>query len=310
LRAFLGALRGEIDGVTPETQRLLLARIASEQIDTLFLNGSNLGRLAKTVKIHNPTVEILTFFHNVEARFFLGALSHGISPRSIVVLIANFISERLAVRFSDRLITLNERDSDGLRRLYGRPATDLLPMAITDQTGESLDDKKCPIDREYLLFVGGGFYANRAGISWFAKQVAPEIDTTICVVGHGLDDLRDELDRHPNMRLIGAVDDLAPWYRGAKAVIAPIFDGSGMKTKVAEALMHGKRIAATSFALAGYNEVASQVGWVCDTKEAFIAAIRDIERTEIPPFDPTMRSLYERHYSIEATKIRLAAILG
>jgi len=309
-RAFIGALGGEIDGVTPEAQRKLLDRIDSEQIATLFLNGSNLGRLARAVKRHNPAVEIFSFFHNVEARFFLGALSHGRSPRAFGVLIANFISERLAVRYSDRLIALNKRDSEGLRNLYGRAATDILPMAIVDRLSAISDASDNPLSGDYLLFVGGGFYANRAGISWFAGQVAPAISLAIYVVGRGLDDLRASLERHPNVRLIGAVDDLTPWYRGAKAVIAPIFDGSGMKTKVAEALMYGKRIAGTSEAFAGYEEVATEAGWVCDTKDEFVAAVREIEGAEIPRLDPTLRLLYERHFSFEAAKSRLAAILG
>jgi FkbM family methyltransferase len=183
-------------------------------------------------------------------------------------------------------------------------------MAIADQIDALLDKTNNPIDREYLLFVGGGFYANRSGISWFAKQVAPELSITICVVGHGLDDLREDLERHPNIQLIGAVDDLAPWYRGAKAVIAPIFVGSGMKTKVAEALMHGKRIIGTSEAFVGYEEVAEHVGWNCNTKEEFITVIRQIEDAAIPPFEPELRFLYERHFSLEAAKTRLEAILG
>ena len=81
-----------------------------------------------------------------------------------------------------------------------------------------------------MLFVGGGFYANRAGIRWFAREVAPAINLPTLVVGYGLDDLREELERSGNVQLIGAVESLEPWYLIAKAAIAPIFAGSGMKT--------------------------------------------------------------------------------
>ena len=40
--------------------------------------------------------------------------------------------------------------------------------------------------------------------------------------------------------VVGEVESLAQWYHDAYFVVAPIFDGSGMKTKVAEALMYGK----------------------------------------------------------------------
>jgi glycosyltransferase involved in cell wall biosynthesis len=305
----IGALRGEIDGVTPEARRRLLSRIGEEGISKVLLNGSNLGRMAKAIKRRFPAVEILTLFHNVEARFFLGALRHSKSPRALAVLVANFVAERLAVRYSDRLITLNGRDSDGIGRIYGRRATDILPMAIVDSAGPASDQGPKPYPGDYLLFVGGGFYANRAGILWFAREVAPAIGITTCVVGRGLEDLRSELERGGNVRLIGEVDVLESWYRHAKAVIAPIFDGSGMKTKVAEALMHGKRIAGTSEAFVGYEEVAGRVGWTCDTRNDFIELIRSLEGLELPPFDASLRSLYERHYSSEAAKDYLEAIL-
>lgn len=309
-RSAFDALRGYIDGVTPAREAAILARLQAEKIGRLFLDGSDLGRLASAIKRREPDIEILTLFHNVEARFFAGALRERPSLRALAVLVANYGAERLAVRFSDRRITLNRRDSDGIGRLYGRSATDLLPMGISDLQATSPEPFERPVSEDYLLFVGGGFYANRAGIRWFATEVAPHIALVTCVVGRGLGDLRAELECGGKVRLIGEVDNLAPWYLGAKAVIAPIFDGSGMKTKIAEALMHGKRIAGTSEAFTGYEEVAGQVGWICDTKDAFIAAVREIERVTLPRFDPALRLLYERHYSFEAAKSRLAAILG
>lgn len=310
IRDGIDALYGYIDGVTSPREEAILARVQSEKIGRLFLDGSNLGRLASAVKRRDPGIEVVTLFHNVEARFFAGALRERPSLRALAVLVANYGAERHAVRFSDKRITLNRRDGDGIGRLYGRSATDLLPMAIADLRATSLEPSARPVREDYLLFVGGGFYANRAGIRWFAKEVAPHIALVTCVVGRGLGDLRAELESGGKVRLIGEVDNLAPWYRHAKAVIAPIFDGSGMKTKVAEALMHGKRVVGTSEAFVGYDEVAGQVGWICDTRDAFIAAIREIERATLPQFDAALRLLYERHYSFEAAKSRLAAILG
>lgn len=100
------------------------------------------------------------------------------------------------------------------------------------------------------------------------------------------------------------------WYLAAKVVIAPIFDGSGMKTKVAEALMYGKRVIGTTEAFSGYEEVAPRAGWVCDTKEAFLSAVREAEGLELPKVDPQLRSLYERRYSAAAALRRLSQILG
>jgi glycosyltransferase involved in cell wall biosynthesis len=161
----------------------------------------------------------------------------------------------------------------------------------------------------YLLFVGGSFYANLAGIRWFTDHVAPHIPLKTFVVGRGLEGAAETLQRYGSVLVIGAADNLECWYVGAKAVIAPIFDGSGMKTKVAEALMFGKRVIGTSEAFSGYEEVASQAGWTCDTAAQWVSTLRSVASMSLPRFDPSLRLLYERHYSYEAVRARLSRIL-
>ena len=51
-----------------------LQTIQSENVDKVFVDGSNLGAFVKAVKVKLPNIEVCTFFHNVEARFFLGSL--------------------------------------------------------------------------------------------------------------------------------------------------------------------------------------------------------------------------------------------
>ena len=305
IRGTVAALGGAIDGVTTASVHAIRRRIAEEGIDELWLDGSNLGRLAVAVKRAAPGVTVTTFAHNVEARFFLGGLRHRPGPHALAVLFANWAAERLAVRHSDRLIALSERDSTLFGRLYRRSASDLLPMAIDD--AGAVPDRGAA-SRDGLLFVGGAFYANLAGMRWFAEEVAPRLAMQTKVVGRGFEAYREELEASGAIKVVGGVYDLAPYYRDALAVIAPIFDGSGMKTKVAEALMHGKPVIGTAEAFTGYEGL--DAGIRCDTSEAFIAAIRGLETDPPARFDPALRALYEAHYSPQALGRQLNAILG
>lgn len=307
-RGAVAALRGYIDGVTPASEAAIAERVAAEAIDIVYLDGSNLGRLAHAIMRRRPATRVVTLFHNVEARFFLGALRQSKSLRAIGVLAANAAAERLAVRHSERRIVLNRRDGAGLAQLYGRGASDIVALAVADTRGNGGDPPR-PFGQNYMLFVGGGFYANRAGIAWFAREVAPQSGLALCVIGRGLEDMRGELELHANVHLIGEVDDLSAWYRHARLVVAPIFDGSGMKTKVAEALMHGKAIAGTSEAFMGY-EASGAVGWRCDTRADFLAAIAEAKARDEPAYDPHLRLLYEQHYSLEALKRALSAVVA
>ena len=306
LSAITAPLTGRIDGVTREAEARVLAHIAARGIGRVWLDGSNLGVLARAIKRRFPKVVVLSFFHNVEPRFFLGAFRKRPGARALGVLAATFIAERSAARFSDRRVALNRRDAQEIYRWHGREATDLLPMAIED--GWKPYSESTPATAPSLLFVGGAFYANKAGIAWFAEHVAPTIDIDTLVVGVGMVEQRAALARFPHNKVIGRVDDLAPYYRDALAVVAPIFDGSGMKTKVAEALMHGKRVLGTAEAFTGYEGL--DAGIRCDTREAFVAAIRGLKTDPPPRFDSALRALYEEHYSPQALGRQLNAILG
>jgi len=228
------------------------------------------------------------------------------------VLVANYLAERKAVRCSDILIALTEHDSLLLRRLHGRGATHIAPMALQDKAvpANGAASENAATERErYLLFVGGAFYANRLGIGWFIKKVAPRIGIKTVVVGRGLEALKPGLESSANVEIVGAVQSLADWYFGAHCVIAPIFDGSGMKTKVAEALMFGKKVIGTREAFSGYEDVAERVGWICATEDDFVDAIHRTEPLELPRFDPQVRAIFDHNYSYEAARARLANIL-
>ena len=305
----LAAVRGSIDGITPASSAAVLARIAADGIDAVWLDGSNLGQLARAIKRTHPTVQVIVFCHNVEARFFAGALRAAPSLRAAAVLAANWRAERLTVHHADVLIALSARDSVGLHRIYGRGADHILPMAMTDQICGAIGDNTPVGEAAPLLFAGGAFYANRAGIAWFARKVAPRIALRTQVVGRGMDALGTELATVPNIEMVGEVDALEPWYRGARAVIAPIFDGSGMKTKVAEALMHGKPVIGTPEAFSGYGAEVCEGNWVCETADEFVAAIRAIAVQQVKTLDPERRGLYQRNHSTDATRARIEKIL-
>lgn len=305
-------LVGQVNGATPSQTSAIVAAIDAHAADTLWLDGSNLGRIAQWVKQARPQIRVLVFCHNVEARFFLGALRRALGPHAAGVLLGNFLAERAAMRHADDVVALSARDGEGLRRLYGRRADHLLPMALTDQLEPDRLDPASANDGQItndasLLFVGGAFYANQDGIAWFADQVAPRLSVTTDIVGQGMAAMRETLERAPGMRVLGAVDQLQPLYRHARLVIAPIFDGSGMKTKVAEALMFGKHVAGTPEAFSGYAPDVVAANLLCADADAFAAAIAD---AAYPAWDPAMRALYERDHSPAAARGRLAAILG
>nr|WP_294850379.1 glycosyltransferase [uncultured Sphingomonas sp.] len=301
----LHAVSGQIDGANHSSLHLIIDRIDAEDIGTIWFDGTNLGWLAQAVKKRRPKTCIISFAHNVEAAFFTDAARRRPGAHSLGVLFANWIAERKAMQSSDLVISLSQRDGAQFQRLYGRSPDAILPLALATLADGRTDSPSLP--SRYLLFVGGGFYANRDGISWYAKKVAPQLSVETLVVGQGMEDLRDLMDHQPNMRMIGKVDDLRPYYAAATAVVAPIFSGSGMKTKVAEAWMFGKKVIGTAEAFVGY-EIAEGCQ-ICDRADDFVSAINNLPTDSDNSHQAALKAAFAHTHSEDALNRALSKIM-
>ena len=103
--------------------------------------------------------------------------------------------------------------------------------------------------------------------------------------------------------------DWEEWYRNSKFVVAPIFDGSGMKTKVAEALMYGKKIVGTPEAFVGYEATLPRSGWCCRSPDAFLNACNAAEREVPNSVNEALIEVFDKKYSITAAERRFSQIL-
>jgi len=309
-KSMIYSVLGYIDGLSIAVIGQIVDFVADNGITEVFIDGSNLGVVVDKIKKKCRHTHVYVLFHNVESRFFLGAFLENISFHSLGVLIANYFAEFYAVKSADHIITLSKRDSLLLHRLYGRSAHSITPISLDDTFNPEYFNTEYAHKKEYALFVGGTFYANQQGIAWFVKNVVPYIDIMICIVGKGFEDFRDKLEIPGKVEVIGTVDSLAEWYCQAKFIIAPIFDGSGMKTKVAESLMFGKKVVGTPEAFSGYEDCASIAGWCCSTVNDFILAMNEAQKINIPQFDEHLRNIFIENYSLKAASKRLHTILN
>ena len=66
----------------------------------------------------------------------------------------------------------------------------------------------------------------------------------------------------------------------------------------------------TPESFSGYDEAVVAAGWQCADADAFTAAMSEARARSLPAFDPEMRALYERLYSLSAATRTMAAIIG
>jgi glycosyltransferase involved in cell wall biosynthesis len=116
-----------------------------------------------------------------------------------------------------------------------------------------------PID---ILFVGTGHQANSDAVEWFLTTVWPliaEEHLSLKIVGGVIDLLRqhrpDLCDQFRDC-FVGRVSNLAPYYRAARSVIAPMRSGGGISIKTIEAFALGMPFVGTSKAFRGFPQEA------------------------------------------------------
>ena len=297
LKKLFASLRCHIDGIDSEAINSMKEIIKKEKVKLVFIDGSNLGVLSEIGKKSFPDVKFIVFFHNVEFLFFYRMFKQNKNPLTLAVSIINYFAEKKALKNADEIIMLNLRDKNDLERFFVTKKVNIIPNSLED----NLKTTTSEIDfKDYMLFVGGAFFANYHGIKWFCENVAPLVNQTIVIIGYGFSEYKEELSIDKKIIVYDYVEDLNIYYKNAKFVIAPIFHGSGMKTKVAEALMHGKKIIGTPEAFVGYEDHRHKAGWICNNANEFVSAIDSANNSIDEYYDEDLRKIYRDNYSYES----------
>jgi polysaccharide biosynthesis protein PslH len=172
-------------------------------------------------------------------------------------------------------------------------------------------------DGRNILFVGSlGYEPNADSILWFARTIMPRLRTgfghcRLTIAGANAPSAVRALARHPDIRVLGFVDDLTEVYRRASLLIAPMQAGGGTRIKVLEAAAFGVATVASPQAAAGLFTPRQPWGWICRRPSDFAAACADALS------DPRERDrrgklgyrAVTRQYSRDAVVPRLAALL-
>jgi glycosyltransferase involved in cell wall biosynthesis len=140
--------------------RFRLKKRLQKPYHAAFFNGSIYGsyvRLAAAGK-----VKPIVFYHNVEAVFYRQKYQSSGLLQDYAMYRYIEHNERICTQHAEHIITLNERDSRDLRSLYGRDADCCLP---TSYPCVDLSKIQPAGPQDYLLFVGGNFFANVEGIT-------------------------------------------------------------------------------------------------------------------------------------------------
>lgn len=300
-------LRGFNAGLNKrEIQRII---DLSKDVDYVFIDSSEHGAICYYLKKSKFEGKIITFFHNVEHTLYLQRVKSNplIFWKSFII----YYNEKLALKYSNRIIILTYRDLEALKRTYKGliiPETFIIPISFKDNYFNEKtvsENIKPPLT---CLFVGDAWFANLHGIQWFINNVLDKVNVRLQIAGKASDAIKLK-GEHEKIDYLGFVPDLTNLIINADIFLAPIFKGGGMKVKICEALMFGKIIIGTKEALNGYDLDLEKVGAICNTEAEFVDAINKFSLSNEERFNKYNRNCFLEKYSFQATLKKFNEVL-
>ena len=186
------------------------------------------------------------------------------------------INERQVFNKADCLICITNHDIERGMNLYNTQKRIVLnPICL---------EKKPIIIRkrnEHLTFLITGtlsYGPNAQGAVWFIENIWDEVlykfpKAELIVAGACPGDaVKSVCESKKSISLIDTPPEMEVYFRKADIYIATVFDGAGMKVKVAEALSYGLPVIGTPHSFIGYEEI--QCGkYISNSKEEFVKNI-------------------------------------
>lgn len=286
------------NGVTPSKVKNIVKQ--ADNYSHIFICNSVMGIIAKKLKENHYKGKIITHYHNIESIYYDAQMPKWLPGRQFVVRCAAN-NDKYGCEYSDKIMTLSQRDSDYLQTHYGRKADAIISVSVEDKFSGA-DEQRLTRKRPLCYFLGAYSKPNNDGVLFFVKNVLPYVDIEFAVIGRNMNRLRQENECMKNITVINDAPDLAPYFVEADFMILPVFAGSGMKIKTCESLMYGKNIIGSTETFEGYHVDVQKVGGECNTAEEYIKCLQKYIDSPIPRFNKYSRDIYMQYNSEESTK--------
>ena len=301
------------EGNIPSISNKIIDRICgivkTKNVSLVFTEESDLGNLYKAIKEQNPRVKIICFFHDIIADLFSQRIKD--APKwkvhYLLELKRGISQEKVTTSVVDECWIFHTADAVRFKRHYGRNADAMIPVASFVPSEDDMNKAVTNADEtKTILFVCSKYYVNIDGFRWFYSNVVPGLKGRykIQLVGNGTDAL-ENLKSDARIDIVGEVESMTDYYKNADIVIAPVFDGGGMKIKTLEAIAYGKCFVSTSESLNGYWEcipenIRGLLICNCNITEEWTSACNKMIESTICKFNQEIYEVFLAHFSYES----------
>ena len=245
-------------------QKALELKRISKNYDLIYFDFSQVFIYSIVIKHHNK----IMMCHDV--------ITQKYSRKRFSYLYLWYIklSERLLLNTAHYCFTFSDKDSEYLRK-HLRVNSSPVSFYLSDDL-KKINLEQVVIEDYFILYGAWNRPENHEGLLWFINKVVPHLSVKILIIGGGMpSDIINLLELH-NVDYLGFVDDPYPFIAASKALIAPLFQGAGVKVKAVESLALGTPVIGTHVAIEGIPKLNHPKSvFLCETPDEFINAMQN-----------------------------------
>jgi len=213
--------------------------------------------------------------------------------------------ERLACGRFTGIVAVSEIDKEIFKERFSAKNVFAVPTGIDTEYFSPRED---PIEENSLVFTGSmDWLPNEDAILFFAQEILKGIkehipNIKLTVVGRNPSRrLLNELQRYPEIEVVGWVQDVRPYIGRHALYIIPLRIGGGTRIKVYEAMAMGKAVVSTRIGTEGLPLNNGEQVVLADHPEDFTKAVVKLlrNRDERRQFEMAARDFVQKNFSWE-----------
>lgn len=214
--------------------------------------------------------------HNIEYDY---AYRDYINDKKITKFIIMHLAkkqEKKILGAAEKIVFITAQDKKRAHELYGIHKNEkVIPVCIEAPEQKILNEKIYDNSKIRLLITGSLWFGeNYNGIIWFVKNVLPKLQCKYFLTIAGFHPTEELIKmQNSDVQIIDSPESMEEYFKNADLFVAPIFNGSGMKVKVAQSLSYALPVVGTSHAFEGYLIHNAENSFRANTDIEFAKAI-------------------------------------
>lgn len=195
--------------------------------------------------------------------------------RNAVLAMERDLTSKAEIHYSklyDKVIFVSAVETAYLnKKLPGKAIT--IPVGINAVPERELAGSP---EKDILSYVGNlKVAANVDTLHWIISDILPKIhhDVKFMVIGKCPDDIREKYKGNNHVIFTGRVDNLVEYIRKSQIFLSPILYGTGIKTKILEAMSMGVPVVTNDVGAEGIEAKDGQEFWVRNDSKAIAGQV-------------------------------------